>query len=66
LGLWYDVFTKLAQFVEIFILVFLQLYLMAEYKIILELSVVVLVVALAGDVLEIFLAVVANLFKKST
>lgn len=61
LGLWYDVLTKLVQLVEVVVLMYLTVHLFSEYRLILDFTPAILAVVLSGDVLEVFLAFVANL-----
>ncbi len=66
MGTWYDVITKAVQLVEVIIFVFIFISVLASYNIMLEVTVGVLAVILSGDVLEVFLAILANLYPKST
>ncbi|WP_338766912.1 CHASE2 domain-containing protein [Bernardetia sp. ABR2-2B] len=66
LGTWYDVITKGVQLVEVIIFVFIFIWTLATYNLMLEVTVGVLAVVLSGDVLEVFLAILANLYPKST
>jgi CHASE2 domain-containing sensor protein len=64
LGLWYDAITKLVQFLEIFIFVFVFMFIFADFNLFWDMGLVVATTALAGDVLEVFLAVSVNIFKR--
>lgn len=66
LGTWYDVITKGVQLVEVIIFVFIFISVLANYNYMMELTVGVLAVVLSGDVLEVFLAILANVYPKST
>ena len=66
LGTWYDVITKVVQLIEVIIFVFVFIWTLATYNLMLEITVGVLAVILSGDVLEVFLAILANLYPKST
>ncbi len=66
LGTWYDVITKGVQLVEVVIFVFIFIWTLATYNLLLEITVGVLAVVLSGDVLEVFLAILTNLYPKST
>jgi CHASE2 domain-containing sensor protein len=66
LGTWYDVITKGVQLVEVIIFVFIFIWTLATYSLMLEATLGVLAVVLSGDVLEVFLAILANLYPKST
>lgn len=66
LGTWYDVITKGVQLVEVVIFVFIFIWTLATYNLMLEITVGVLAVVLSGDVLEVFLAILTNLYPKST
>ncbi len=66
LGTWYDVITKGVQLVEVIIFVFIFIWTLATYNLMLEITVGVLAVVLSGDVLEVFLAILANMYPKST
>lgn len=66
LGTWYDVITKGVQLVEVIIFVFIFIWSLATYNLMLEITLGVLAVVLSGDVLEVFLAILANLYPKST
>jgi len=65
LGLWYDVLTKVIQFIEIFSFVWLFLFLFASHNLSWDMGLVIAATALSGDVVEIFLALSANIFKRS-
>jgi len=66
LGTWYDVITKGVQLVEVVIFVFIFIWTLATYNLMLEVTLGVLAVVLSGDVLEVFLAILTNLYPKST
>ena len=66
LGTWYDVITKGVQLVEVIIFVFIFISILANYNYMMELTVGILAVVLSGDVLEVFLAILANVYPKST
>jgi CHASE2 domain-containing sensor protein len=66
LGTWYDVITKGVQLVEVIIFVFIFIWTLATYNLMLEITLGVLAVVLSGDVLEVFLAILTNLYPKST
>lgn len=66
LGTWYDVITKGVQLVEVVIFVFIFIWTLATYNLMLEITVGVLAVVLSGDVLEVFLAILTNLYPKSS
>lgn len=66
LGTWYDVITKGVQLVEVIIFVFIFIWSLVTYNLMLEITLGVLAVVLSGDVLEVFLAILANLYPKST
>ncbi|WP_041264073.1 CHASE2 domain-containing protein [Bernardetia litoralis] len=66
LGTWYDVITKGVQLVEVIIFVFIFIWTLAGYNLMLEATLGVLAVILSGDVLEVFLALLANIYPKST
>lgn len=65
-GTWYDVLTKVIQFFEIALLTFGFIYFFAEWHTILDMTIAVFVIAVSGDVLEVFLAILANLLRKTT
>lgn len=66
LGTWYDVITKGVQLVEVIIFVFIFIWTLATYNLMLEITLGVLAVVLSGDVLEVFLAILANKYPKAT
>lgn len=66
LGTWYDVITKGVQLVEVIIFVFIFIWTLATYNLMLEITLGILAVVLSGDVLEVFLAILANIYPKST
>ncbi len=66
LGTWYDVITKGVQLVEVIIFVFIFISTLASYNLMLEITLGVLAVVLSGDVLEVFLAILTNVYPKST
>jgi CHASE2 domain-containing sensor protein len=64
IGLWYDVVTKLVQFLEIFVFVFVFLYVFADFNLYWDMGLVAATTALAGDVLEVYIAIAVNIFKR--
>jgi CHASE2 domain-containing sensor protein len=65
-GIWYDVLTKVIQFIEIVIFVYIFMILLDKKAVILDITVGVLATVLCGDVLEVYLGTMANLWKKIT
>ncbi|TAF34603.1 MAG: CHASE2 domain-containing protein [Cytophagales bacterium] len=61
LGLWYDVCTKVIQFFEVALLAYASLLILDEFGTIIETGLAMLCIALVGDLLEVYLAVAANL-----
>lgn len=61
---WYDGITKLIQLVEVFTLIYLMIYALDLYSLKLDLTLLLLAVALSGDGLEVFFGVVKNIFSK--
>lgn len=61
---WYDGLTKLIQIIEAFALFTLIIIVFNAFDYVLELTYTIIVVLLAGDLLEIYYGVVKNLFSK--
>ncbi len=61
LGLWYDVCTKVIQFVQVIFLAFAALYILDEFGTIIETGLTMLCIALVGDLLEVYLAISSNI-----
>jgi hypothetical protein len=61
---WYDGTTKLIQLMEALGIVFLMIWVMDEFSLKLDLTLTLVVVALAGDTLEVFYGVVKNIFTR--
>lgn len=61
---WYDGITKLIQLIELLGLVYLMIYALDLYSLKLDLTYLLLAVALSGDGLEVFYGVVKNIFTK--
>lgn len=64
LGTWYDVLTKGMQLIQSIIFVFLLLMSIAWFKLVMELTLALFAILLSGDVIEVFLAVTANIREK--
>jgi CHASE2 domain-containing sensor protein len=61
---WYDGITKLIQLVQLLGLVYLMIYALDLYSMKLDLTYLLLAVALSADGLEVFFGVVKNIFSK--
>jgi CHASE2 domain-containing sensor protein len=61
---WYDGLTKLFQLIEIAVLVFLMISILDSWLYKVDLGIAIIVVALAGDALEVYYGVVKNSFTK--
>lgn len=57
---WYDGVTKLIQLLEVFALVFVMIYVLDRFNLKLDLTISLLLVALAGDSLEVYYGLVKN------
>ncbi|WP_027002466.1 CHASE2 domain-containing protein [Hugenholtzia roseola] len=65
-GIWYDVLTKVIQFLEIVVFVYIFMILLDKNSVILDITVGILATVLCGDVLEVYLGLITNLWKKIT
>jgi hypothetical protein len=61
---WYDGLTKLIQLIEAFALFTMVLIVFLNYNYRLELTIAIVAILLAGDLLEVYYGVVKNLFTR--
>jgi len=64
LPLWYDGITKIIQLLEVIVLMFIIVVVFNKYALQLELTLAIIAVLLAGDVLEVLYGVGYNIFSK--
>jgi len=64
LPLWYDGITKIIQLLEVIVLMFIIVVVFNKYALQLELTLAIVAVLLAGDVLEVLYGVGYNIFSK--
>ncbi|MCC5943918.1 MAG: CHASE2 domain-containing protein [Bernardetiaceae bacterium] len=65
-GTWYDVITKVFQLIEIIILVFLLLQALENFNLQIDLTFAIVVIALSGDLLEMYFSLLSNTVEKSS
>ena len=63
-GLWYDIITKIFQLIEVIALVGIIVLLFVQYNQKLDLTLALLAIILAGDVVSIYLGVIVNAYER--